>query len=175
MRRLGLAGVCTVGAALLLPLGTPAASGVAWSATSLDFGTVPIGHTVTRSLIATNDTGATYSVTSVTTRSGTGDITFQNGCLQVPPNGHCNLDVAWRPIGTGSSGVDHRADTVVVQDSLGQTQFAMTGTATQTDIVFEPAAPDFGPVFVGSTGRINIKATNQSPGAMTLGFGAAPK
>ncbi len=137
---------------------------VSLSASSLDFGSVVHGQSITLPITILNSgTGAT----TLDAIQATGDYTAISNCP--PPGGSlagntsCTAQVTFAPKQTGL-----RAGTFSVSTSSSTLPItaALTGNGIQSQLTIAPTALDFGSIVVGASANLSLKLTNSGTAPM---------
>lgn len=138
-----------------------------WASTTLDFGTLQIGQTLTKAIVLTNNGSVAVDWASNSGLNGlpAGFTADMSACSNVAPGGGCSVNITFTPtqaqLYSGSGIAPSYAS--IIGNTLTVTGVAQLGTATLSDL-------NFGSVPSG-TGRALISAL-QNTGAASISVGA---
>lgn len=124
------------------------APAISVSATSVDFGNVPVGESApNRSFTISNTGDAPLSVSSIAV-DGNEFSASGSGCAQIAPGGSCSVSVGFRP---QSSGIKTATLTISHNAGGGNRTVSLSGTGaqTQTTVEISVSSIQFGRAFVG--------------------------
>jgi hypothetical protein len=132
-------------------------------ADSLRFGDVAPGQRRTLSLIVANPGNDTLLATAISTQ---GVFAVSPSSFALPGGAHRELSVSFSPTAP-------RRDTgsVVLSANAGRLSVGLAGRGSAARLALRPSALDFGKVWVGSAGRLLLRAANL--GNQPLGISAA--
>ncbi len=143
----------------------PGAGILSPSATSLSFGSVAVGSTVTQSLTVTN-TGLGTATISGATLAGAGlTVVGGNPSGTVAVGQSSTIQIQFAPT---SAGAVTGSLTVVSDASNSPLAISITGTGTQTGLTIAPSALTFGNVVVGQSSTQSVKLTNSGSSNLTI-------
>jgi hypothetical protein len=135
-------------------LSMPAAAStqLAFNPTSLRFGEVVIGQSVTLPVTLTNKTSTQFTISTMTASSGY-STSHPALPLKMAPGQSLSVNITFRPTMFGSAG-----GSVVVNGSIS---FGVHGSgATSTSLIPNPSSVAFGSIQDGSTARSYVTLTN---------------
>ncbi|WP_263357053.1 choice-of-anchor D domain-containing protein [Acidicapsa ligni] len=145
--------------------GTANAAAATLSPTTLAFGSVTDGTSVTQSVTLTNSSSAALPITSAVV-TGTGFSLTSNGCgASIAAGATCQFGITASP--TAESPY---TGTLTVTDSLGTqiVQLTATGAQAKGSETLLPATVNFGNVYDSTTAQQVVTFTNNGPGAVTF-------
>jgi len=142
--------------------------------TSVDFGNVPVGQTVTRAVTFTNQSSSNSNL-GITANFL--NAPFSHDALAsyiITPGNSRTINVSFSPTSAGSFSQNWRIDHNATNQS-SPTYIPLSGTGTQTTVInmtVNPTSVDFGNVPVGQTVTRAVTFTNQSSSNSNLGITA---
>ena len=135
------------------------------SPSSLDFGSILNGNSLTLPIQVTNTSGAPATITAIAT---TGDYAAVSTCpssgLPLAANASCSISVTYRPTGTGiRSGVLSLASSATTVPL----NYALTGIGTQSELVIGSSALAFGNTLLGNSASTSLTLLNTGSTAIS--------
>jgi hypothetical protein len=147
-------------------IGSASAAPISLSATTLSFGIVSVGVTVSQSLTVTNTSGAPIALTGLSTNGNysvaTGSCPSVGGTIAAGAT--CTLTVTFSPTTSGPSVGTLSVATDATQLPL---TVALTGTATAPQLQVSPGSLSFGSVAVGGSSQLTLTLTNVGTASLT--------
>jgi phospholipase C len=145
-------------------MGTGTALGFSPAASSRpNFGTVPIGQSVTKTLALTNGGTAKVKISSIVTNR---DYSQTNTCgTSLAPGASCNIVVTFSPLEDGS-----RSGVLTVTDNDAGSPHAISFRGFGTTLTFSPAKVNFPTQRIGkSSSPVSIQLPSFGPRPLFLG------
>ena len=146
-------------------IGNAATPPLSLSPTSLDFGSVLNGNSLTIPMQASNTSGAPVIITAIGT---TGDYAAVSSCpasgISLAANAGCTISVTFRPTGTGiRSGMLSLASSATTLPL----NFGLTGIGTQSELVAGSSALAFGNILLGNSASASLTLLNAGSTAIS--------
>ncbi|MFN8537727.1 MAG: choice-of-anchor D domain-containing protein [Thermomicrobiales bacterium] len=130
---------------------------------AINFGEVPTGTSVARTVTVSNTGDAPLGITSVGI-AGSGYAISGNGCIGqiLNPGQSCTFAVTFSPATGANTG------TVTVTTSVGAPTIALTGIGVSSVLSFTPAPLNFGQLSVGTSSTLGVLITNTGGGPVSI-------
>ncbi len=139
------------------------------SPASVDFGSLNVNNTATRTVTVQNNGNTALALSSMAVSGGGGSFTVQstNCGSSVAPGGQCTVTVAFTPTTVGGS-----AGTLVVTDNAADSpqDVSLTGTGTSPNLAISPPTIAFGSLTIGKIGPSSrqVVVSNTGSGPLTV-------
>jgi hypothetical protein len=146
-----------------------AAPQLAVSPASLDFGTVTVGQSATRTLTISNGGAAPLSATLTLGPGSSAGFSFTPATATVAAGGSQAVTVTYAPAAAGAaSGSIVIASNDPANPSVSVGLTATASAVTAPAIALDPTSIDFGQVIVGQTGQRTVAIRNQGTATLTV-------
>jgi len=153
--------------------GTGTAPGATLSPVSIDFGSIALGASLTRTVTISNPGTAALDISSIYVdgaQAGDFVVSDPNGCsgAGVAAGARCAIVVQFAPGAGGErAGTLHVVDDAGAQPSASQTM-TLTGVGLPPRAMIQPDSLDFGQVAVGSSLTRTVTASNTGAGILHI-------
>jgi Abnormal spindle-like microcephaly-assoc'd, ASPM-SPD-2-Hydin/Cep192 domain 4/HYDIN/CFA65/VesB-like, Ig-like domain len=135
------------------------------SSTSVAFGNVAVGSTVTQTVSVTNTGTATVNITGASITGAGFTMVSGSGATSVPVGQSASLQVQFAPT---SEGNDSATLTVTSDASNSPVAVSFSGTGTEAIMALAPASLNFNNVTVGQKSSQNVTITNNGNSNLTF-------
>ena len=141
-----------------------------YSPTSLDFGALPTGTTVTKTVTLTNSGAAPLALQVLPLASQPPDYSVVNNCgAQVPAAGSCSLAVSFESHTVGNWVTSYNGELLNFTVNGTQNSITLSATAYMAQPLISPTSIDFGSVAVGQVSASNSISISTVPPGITGG------
>jgi len=135
------------------------------NSTSVAFGNVAVGSTVTKSLTVTNAGTATVNISAATVSGAGFTVVGGNPSASVPVGQSITVQMQFAPTAGGAA---NGTLTVTSDASNSPLAISLSGTGMQPDLTMSPSSLNFSSVTVGQTSSQNVTLTNSGNRNLTV-------